>query len=238
MSTHYNPKIVTDGIMLALDAANPKSYPGSGTTWYDLSGKGNNGTLVNGPTISNQLAVFDGINDCVNLPDITDIRLSDVSFEFIFKLDNISSDQDLLCKGNHDLYQPAIIWFDAVVGGGDLGTGNVNCISVLSYDGSTQHWISTNSNTIEANKYYHLVVVLEPSNNKKYIYLNGILSQSNTKTWNGIRDINNNIRLCSAGTSTAKLLDGNMNLFKTYNRALTANEVAQNFNATRGRYGI
>ena len=65
----YNPKIVTDGLVLCLDAANPKSYPGSGTTWYDLSGNGNHGTLINGPTYNSDnkgSIVFDGIDDYVS----------------------------------------------------------------------------------------------------------------------------------------------------------------------------
>ena len=62
------PNIVEDGLVLALDAGNTKSYPGSGTTWTDLSGKGNNGTLTNGPTFDsgNGGAIFfDGGNDYV-----------------------------------------------------------------------------------------------------------------------------------------------------------------------------
>jgi uncharacterized delta-60 repeat protein len=65
-NSHYGPKLVTDGLVLALDAANSKSYPGIGTTWTDLSGSGNNGTLTNGPTYSsNNLGAlnFDGIDD-------------------------------------------------------------------------------------------------------------------------------------------------------------------------------
>ena len=50
MAFRYSPKIVTDGLVLSVDAANKKSYPGSGTTWYDLSGNAINGTLTNGPT--------------------------------------------------------------------------------------------------------------------------------------------------------------------------------------------
>ncbi len=235
MATNYNPRIVTDGLVLCLDAGNTKSYPGSGTTWTDLSGNGNDATLLNGTAISNNLATFDGTNDSVSLPDIANIRLSDVTFEFIFKLDDIASDHDLLNKGQHTLYTPTLIWFDQEVGAGDLGVDNVNCISAQSSDGTTQHWISTDSNTIEADKYYHLVVVLEPSNNKKYIYLNGTLAKSNTKTWNGIRNSNDNFKLGSGG-NLQNPLDGNMNFFKIYDRALTASEIQQNYNATKSRY--
>ena len=52
MATKYSPKIITNGLVLSLDAANNKSYPRSGTTWSDLSGNNNTGTLTNGPTFS------------------------------------------------------------------------------------------------------------------------------------------------------------------------------------------
>ena len=57
MGLSHSPNIVTDGLVLCLDAANPRSYPGSGTSWLDLSGQGNNGTL-NGPTFSNDNSGF------------------------------------------------------------------------------------------------------------------------------------------------------------------------------------
>jgi hypothetical protein len=69
MAVQYaSGKIVTSGLVLALDAADKNSYPGSGTTWTDLSGNGNNGTLVNGPTFSSANGgsiVFDGVDDYV-----------------------------------------------------------------------------------------------------------------------------------------------------------------------------
>jgi len=67
---YYGPKIVTSGLVLCLDAANKRSYPGTGTTWTDLSGNSNNGTLINGPTFNagNQGGiVFDGTNDYISI---------------------------------------------------------------------------------------------------------------------------------------------------------------------------
>ena len=69
MAFSYSPKIVTDGLVLYLDAANNRSYPGSGTTWTDLSRGGNNGTLTNGPTFNGANGgsiVFDGTNDFID----------------------------------------------------------------------------------------------------------------------------------------------------------------------------
>ena len=73
MSLFHSPSLVTSGLVLCLDAGNPKSYPGSGTTWTDLSGRGNHGTLVNGPTFNSANGgsiVFDGSNDYVELTAI------------------------------------------------------------------------------------------------------------------------------------------------------------------------
>ena len=98
MAVGYNPKIVTDNLILALDAANIKSYPGSGTTWTDLSGKGNNGTLVNGPTFNsgNSGSIeFDGTNDSISLgPQInSDITETDITVSFWTYLDTTSGDK-------------------------------------------------------------------------------------------------------------------------------------------------
>ena len=68
MAFIHSPKLVTNGLVLCLDAANKLSYPGSGTTWYDLSGNANNGTLTNGPTFNSANSgsiVFDYIDDYI-----------------------------------------------------------------------------------------------------------------------------------------------------------------------------
>jgi len=90
---NYGPRIVTSNVVLALDAADRNSYPGSGTLWKDLSGNRNHGTLVNGPTFSDSNGgsiVFDGVDDYINLnagnainnwnPDGTDPALSYISY--------------------------------------------------------------------------------------------------------------------------------------------------------------
>ena len=69
MAFYRGPQVVTDGLVLALDAANPKSYPGSGTNWFDVSGNSNNGTLTNGPTYSSAnggIIIFNGNSQYIN----------------------------------------------------------------------------------------------------------------------------------------------------------------------------
>ena len=60
MSISYNPRVITDGLVLCLDAGNTKSYPGSGSTWYDLSGNGNDHTLIGSPGYSSGIFTLNG----------------------------------------------------------------------------------------------------------------------------------------------------------------------------------
>ena len=74
MSLGHGATIVRDGLVLYLDAANEKSYPGSGTTWYDLSGNGNDVTLINNPTYStnnNGSFIFDGVDEYLSSVSLT-----------------------------------------------------------------------------------------------------------------------------------------------------------------------
>ena len=90
MAINVRPSIVTSGLVLNLDAANMKSYPRSGTTWRDLSGLGNNGTLTNGPTFNSQNGgsiVFDGVDDYASINNtIGNFGTSDFTINFFFKL--------------------------------------------------------------------------------------------------------------------------------------------------------
>jgi len=85
MSFAHSPQIVTNGLVLALDAGNTKSYVSGSTTWFDKSGRGNNGTLVNGPTFNTGSLgsiVFDGVNDYVDSGNISTTILSNNQFTF------------------------------------------------------------------------------------------------------------------------------------------------------------
>ncbi len=91
MGLAHSPRTVTDGLVLALDAGNTKSYPGSGTAWTDLIGS-NNGTLTNGPTYNSDNGgsiVFDGTNDYVTISDDSDFTFGtgDLTVEAWFKPD-------------------------------------------------------------------------------------------------------------------------------------------------------
>ena len=86
----YNPSIITSGLVMCVDAASPRSYPGSGTNWYDGSGTGNNGVLQNGPTYSSAnlgSIVLDGTDDRVYVSCKSNtVRTYNSSCQFVIKL--------------------------------------------------------------------------------------------------------------------------------------------------------
>jgi hypothetical protein len=95
MAFIHSPKIVTSGLVLCLDAANKLSYPGTGTSWYDLSGNANTGTLTNGPTFSVAnmgSIVFDGVDDYVNIPNNSSFNVTDnISVEMWVRIETTQS---------------------------------------------------------------------------------------------------------------------------------------------------
>lgn len=223
MSIVYNTSIVRDGLVLHLDAANPKSYPGSGAAWTDLSGFGNNGTLINGPaynSANNGSIVFDGVNDNATFPNNTISTTAGITVEVWFKTSSGTKYQDIF-----DLSDNYGIWI------------------VTNFSGATGK-IHTSFNTITgymtadytANNWYQ--VVLSGSGTSNFMYLNGV--QVATASQSVVPSINlNTARIGNVdGDRSSEYLIGNVPNLKLYNRVLSATEIQQNFNAIRGRYGI
>jgi hypothetical protein len=227
MSIGYNPSIVASGLVLCLDAANPRSYPGSGTAWTDASGNGNNGTLTNGPTYSSSnlgSIVFDGVDDNVNAGNGASLSMGtgDFSLESYFRPTGSANYRIILQKGN-----PGI----GVNRGYRLRIEIDNTIHFVVTGDTEQVAISS---AITYNNWYQVLATKESSGLK--IYLNGALSGTGT-TPAGTTTVSNNftIGLQDGGNWP---FNGNISLIRVYNRSLTASEVLQNFNAQRGRYGI
>jgi len=198
MGTAYNPKIVTDGLVLCLDAGNTKSYPGTGTVWTDLSGNGNNGTLVNGVGYSSDnqgSMVFDGVNDYVITSTISSYR----SLNMWVYLNSKSTYLLDARNGSPSGY----FWFP----GGDANFGP-------NWD---QFYINGQ------------LVSLSLSNIPTNVWFNFYIRNTGIRT--------GTINLFSRYTNNEHQ-SGKYSLFSAYNRALTSQEIQQNFNATRGRYGI
>jgi hypothetical protein len=233
MGIAYNPKIVTDGLVLCLDAANVKSYPGSGTSINDLSGNGNNGTLVNGPTFDSGNGgsiVFDGSNDQVDINHSTSLNITgkNISLSVWLKataLANSLHGAGIIVKGsgqNDGVYE--IILTQTL-------SKNYTFFRMLGMANHRPALVP-----IELNMIYNIFCVY--NNGTMFNYVNGI--QEGTGSF---RDVNLStssqlLRVGNRVVTNAAPFSGNIFNVSVYNRALSPAEIRQNFNATRGRYGI
>jgi len=230
MALGHSPQIVTNGLVLCLDAANTKSYPGSGTTWTDLSGLGNTGTLTNGPTYNSSnlgSIVFDGVDDYVQIPARSSNILTTLSMECWFKANGTP------LNGFHVLFQKE----GGFSGGSVYGLRslpNSTFYAMICHDSLSENQKFLYSTTTLTNGiWYHIASTLDGSYNWR-IYVNGVLENSSVLTAFPFQ----NSSAINIGTGDSRYTNGNISNLKIYNKALTAAEVSQNFNALRGRFGI
>jgi hypothetical protein len=220
MTINYNPGIVTSGLVFYLDAGNPRSYPGSGTAWYDASGTGNTGTLINGPTYNSAnlgSIVFDGVNDYANI--------GTAGFSF-------GAAAGTLCGwAKTNTISGGYSW---IVSYGTSSTSQSRFIGILNssyiFGGYGNDITATN---VPLNTWFYLVGVYNGTT--AAIYVNGnLVSGPTTLTWDTVA---NNAQV-GRQTNSIEYWNGNISNTSIYNRALTATEIQQNFNALRGRFGI
>jgi hypothetical protein len=233
MAKHHNPRIVTDGLVLCLDAANKRSYPGSGTTWFDLSGNGNNGTLVNGVGFNGDNGgglVFDGTDDYIDTSLI--MTGTDITFEVWFKADNQTSStasilRPIMIQGN--FIEPNEAMEISILRNGSADHGKIRF--TIGDDDSGTH---TTSQTYNDNIWHQ--AVLTKINTLGHAYIDNVLlsSVSGTSTVN----TSTGVQIGGSSTAVVRKLLGSIGISRVYNRALTPQEIRQNFNATKSRYGI
>jgi hypothetical protein len=224
MSLSHSPKVVTDGLVLYLDAANQRSYPKSGTTWSDLAGA-NDGTLTNVPTFDSAnkgSIVFDGANTYIDLGASMDTNVP-ISVSCWFKADQEQRYQGLVSRSDGGTsFRNFILYISNVDGAGGFGT----------YINAHRRILGL----ISINTWYNGCFTLDSSNNLK-LYLNASLVRSDTSV--SYTDQPSDKLLIGefqAGGGSDYPLDGNISNVSIYNRALTGDEVRQNYLATRGRY--
>lgn len=226
MGIRRGPNIVRDGLVLALDAANPTSYPGSGVIWKDQTINQNDGTLINGPTFSsanNGSIVFDGVNDYITVPQSSgDFSQNLMTTEHWVRFDSFNSGGDILLM-------------DRTIFNGSNGIetfilGNPKVVSVrgsgaLKHDGSV---------VISTGVWYHICIVFQ--NTIAYIYINGQLDNSGTIT--PVQNSSHPLHLGNYPSVPQYNFNGNWATLSIYNRALSSSEVLQNYNALKGRFGL
>jgi hypothetical protein len=213
MALAHSPRIVTDGLVLCLDAGNTKSYPGSGTTWTDLSGRGNNGTLVNGVGYNGSnlgSLSFDGVDDYVQFSTVS---VQTVCFWGRME-DGIPRLAGLVCTsatGDGALRTDPTGTFRTSPDGNDFHSGftssfMINGVSNLSDNGSGG-FVIPNGRTLQQD-----------------FYVGAIGNARNLST--------------ISHTFLGRVYKGRVYAVYLYNRQLTNTELLQNFNALRGRFGI
>ena len=206
---YVGPDIVDDGLIFAIDAASTRSYPGSGNTWYNLSGE-NNGTLVNNPTFnSNGWFDFDGVDDHVSMS----VSSTYMTLAFWIKIDDTSDTAGIVDSG----------------GSGDLDLYNNPSGYYYLYTTNTDgtRTALTSDTSVTQSDWHYLVVVFGSGYRK--IYQNNALVASDTKTASPLAIFN-------IGQRGTYKLEGSVSSFNIYNRALTTAEISQNYNAQKSRF--
>ena len=215
--------IVTNGLVLFLDANNTNSYPGSGTSWYDLSGNGNTGTLTNGPTFSGEnggTIVFDGVDDYVNVANASSLNASAQTISVWYNATVLPGRESVLVA-KHDTGGS---W-----NGYNMWAGNNTQIKV----GSTGY--NSGLGTGVTNVWYHLTLAYT-SNVSLTGYVNGV--SMGTSGLANLSISSNPLRIGRSPDSFWSLFTGKISVVTVYNRQLTADEVLQNFSAIRTRFGV
>jgi len=220
VSTRNN--IVTNGLVLYLDAANSKSYVSGSTTWSDVSGNGNNGTLISGSGYSNQNGgsiVFDGIND--NVTTTFNSALTDFTIGVWFRQSgSIISYQRLVDKN--------------YITGTWIGR---NSITASSWGGGVRESLAPFGRyiTLADNQWHYIVSRRQDTTHT--ILGDGITNRS-SGTVSSTPLNTNNMLIGRSDQAGLDLLTGNIAQVQIYNRALSDQEILQNYNATKTRFNL
>jgi hypothetical protein len=220
------PNIVKNGLVLWLDAANTKSYPGSGTIWRDLSGN-NNGNLNNGPTFTsanNGGIVFDGVDDFVSLSNPT--FTNQMTAEIFIRVDTsniIGSTVASYVLGRESAYRmlatpTGFSWVCATTNNGWYTAGTAIGIE-MPINNIWNHFVGTYDGT------------------KNSLYVNGSLAVTGSAISGNIL-ASSNLQLMNSAAANVVDCKGTLAISRLYNLALSAQEVLQNYNATKARYGL
>jgi len=237
MAFQRGPNIVTNGLVLALDAANTKSYPGSGTTWRDLSGNRNSGSLINGPTFNSANGggiVFDGVDDytIINSGSAVLNPTTAITVASFFNMTSFTANYaPIVFKQNNyaGLYEQYSIYFI-----------NTQIGFVITGIDRQQKIVSSSINYTNQNVY--ATATCDTVTDELKLYINGNLIQTNvfTSTFD-TADTPINIGgtgVLKFGATFTGWANGRIYNTNIYNRALSASEVEQNYNALKGRFNL
>lgn len=232
MSVFAGPNIVKTGLVLAYDPLNTRSYPGTGTDLFDLSGNSFTGTTSGSPTISAGAITTNGSNNYFRTPDIkSKFSANDVTVSIWV---NTASDNGVVVA-ELGTTTPNNFWHDSQI---EIVSGN---LKVSVWNGSGVYSLTIGA--VTRNVWQNYVMTYKSSNTTLTGYINA--STSNSTTGSRSAPYNNSTGYYYAmGTADSTSLGDGTSLsasfgfLKVYNTALSQEDVTRNFQALRGRYGI
>ena len=219
MATEYNPRIVSSGLVLYCDAANTRSYSGSGATTYNLVGTVN-GALTNGVgfgTTNNGYFIFDGANDYIDFGNSSTVQQSTGSLSVWAKASSPGSGyRGIIAKQ----YAYGLFYVDGVLTAYDWGATQGRSTGLNIADGNWKNIVMTYQSGVT---------------NGTIIYLNGssVLTTSITVSNQALGNL-----FGGAEANASQFAACNISTFQMHNRVISAQEVTQNYNATKKRYGL
>lgn len=235
--TDYVPQITTSNLLLYLDAADSNSYPGTGTTWSDLSGNGYDGTLTNGPVYNSTYFDFDGDNDYVEfgtIPVNDPLQLNNpsgggMSIMFAVWFDGSGDDyQRIIAKSN-----------------GGIGANGWSVYRNRKISGDNMIFSVNGSNVLVSNEppspvdnvWQIWTVTYDQSTSAANWYYNGQQDTSGSSAYS-VPNVETGMRLGTWNHSDARELNGRIGFFMVYDKVLSESEITGNFQVLRSNYGL
>jgi hypothetical protein len=228
----YYGNIVRNGLVLNLDAAKVDSYPGSGTVWRDISGTTITGSLINGPTFNSAnfgSIVFDGVDDYANLGNILFNSASVSTIDIWVNIPSMAVNRYIMAKGSAG---DGIYTFIMTTGPGPSGGGSSYVRFAM---GNQAGSVSTNIeySSLIWNQWYNFIFTYDGS------FVRGYRNAATPISRSLSGNLHTNTSPINLGVDKyGAYAAASISNFKIYNRALTATEVTQNYNAVKGRYGL
>jgi hypothetical protein len=229
---YTGPNIITDGLVLALDAANTKSYISGSTTWNDLSGNNYSGSLINGPIYSSVnlgSIVFDGSDDRIDSTTANIVPNSWTAGCWAINTKTSGASIFVAKSGGFPNYDQNFA----------LGWQNNKFVIGSKTIGGVYFYSCTSSFSPSTSSIYNIVGTFDSNTTTLSLYINGILD--NTKIVGSTFTTGSNLPVqigCSDGNTPGNFAKGTIYNTQIYNRALTASEVLQNYNGQKARFNL
>lgn len=231
ISEKTSPNVVPTNLTLYLDSGQSSSYPGTGSTWYDLSGNGNNATLYNSPTFDGTSLVFSGAGTAPALGTVGSVQYGQVPNGVYFSGDFTINTWIKISAYNN--------WQRIIDFGNGAGNNSVLLSSTYGTTGYPGFYVTgtqfQSTQQLSYNTWYNVSATM--SGTTGTIYVNGVAR--GTQTMNTA--VNVTRQYCFIGRSEWAgdgMFQGSIGSVMIYGRALNATEMLANFNALRSEYGV